>query len=186
MKIKHLISAVSLTLFSTFVNASNFNSPLEESTKRTLPPIEVPSVKPKKEVSYFYLNTGSGVYGKGDLAPVTFGVGYRYAKGHHGFDGSFNLDTFSCSPTITLQAKYLFYLAPNAQFKPYVGVGPNIYFFNGKGTKYTPVALLGFEFPRSKYKLSFTQLEVLRQYVPSWRHHFKRSTSIALSLGWGF
>jgi len=73
------------------------------------------------EASYGYVSLGLGPFP--ELMPI-FGVGGRYQKGHHGFDGSIQFGTLGRHFTAAKENfNYLYYFNPNLASQFYVGGG---------------------------------------------------------------
>ncbi|HEX2580013.1 MAG TPA: hypothetical protein VHK67_06410 [Rhabdochlamydiaceae bacterium] len=73
------------------------------------------------EASYGYVSLGVGPLP--ELMPI-FGIGGRYQRGHHGFDGSIQFGTLGRSFTVAKEnLNYLYYFNPNLNSQFYVGGG---------------------------------------------------------------
>ena len=77
---------------------------------------EVPVV----EASYGYVCVGIGPLPV--PAPLA-GVGWRYQKGHHGFDGSLQISSVLVINVAKINANYLYYFNPNLDSEWYLGAG---------------------------------------------------------------
>ncbi len=73
------------------------------------------------EASYGYISLGLGPF---PLPLPLFGVGGRYQKGHHGFDGSVQFISFGSGFTLLKEnLDYVHYFKPNLASQFYIGGG---------------------------------------------------------------
>lgn len=113
------------------------------------------------EASYGYVSLGLGPF---PLPLPLFGVGGRYQKGHHGFDGSIQFISFGSGFTLAKEnLDYLYYFKPNLESQFYVGGGVAFTEVWGRGymrALLSPQVILGKQYTNDSGDVRYFQAQI--------------------------
>jgi len=151
----------------------------EEDQSITVEPVIVEPIKD----SYRYFCVGIGPL---PIPAPLIGIGGRFQKGHHGFDGSLQVSSLLLVSMAKVNMNYLYYFKPNLDSQFYLGAGLSLIgassLTSDKGYVYpAPQFVIGKQYTTKKGSKRHFQAE-----VTPWLFKGGVFPTVVLSYGFGF